>query len=65
MFLVISAQKCATDLACSPKLKHEETNPAAMKRDEQQVNDHIWNKITDHLTLPYIPRLLLIFQQGC
>jgi hypothetical protein len=41
MLLVISAQKCATDLACPPKLKHEETNPAAMKLDEQQVNNHI------------------------
>jgi hypothetical protein len=41
MLLVISAQKCATDLACPPKLKHEKTNPAAMKLDEQQVNNHI------------------------
>jgi hypothetical protein len=28
-------------LSIEIKASHEETNPAAMKRDEQQVNNHI------------------------
>ena len=38
---VSSEMRDISGLSIEIKASHEETNPAAMKRDEQQVNNHI------------------------
>jgi hypothetical protein len=60
------AQKCEkSELVTDCAEFHQETKPAAMKRDDQQVTDlidHIVNKMTDFF---YIADLLVITFHGC
>jgi hypothetical protein len=54
-------------LATEIEASHEETKPAAMKRDEQQVNDlidHIRNKMTDSFDVALHPALLITISTG-
>ena len=54
-------------LATEIEASHEETKPAAMKRDEQQVNDlidHIRNKMTDPFDVALHPALLINISTG-
>jgi hypothetical protein len=54
-------------LATEIEASHEETKPAAMKRNEQQVNDlidHIRNKMTDSFDVALHPALLITISTG-
>jgi hypothetical protein len=54
-------------LATEIEASHEETKPAAMKRNEQQVNDlidHIRNKMTDPFDVALHPALLINISTG-
>jgi hypothetical protein len=62
-----SEMRDRSDLATEIEASHEETKPAAMKRDEQQVNDlidHIRNKMTDPFDVALHPALLINISTG-
>jgi hypothetical protein len=53
--------------SCQIEASHEETKPATMKLDEQQVNDlidHIRNKMTDPFDVALHPALLINISTG-